>query len=175
MSATRSAARSLRSLTNAGYVCLEELGDLSEVIGEDVNATVATQAKKDNVRKLPNKPAKAANESKPVEDAKPATAQNSQNNADDYPKEEQKSPANNQQPAKPAEDKPSTSASKLRSETKIPQMSEAQRSALLNLSRRRNISIQELDDLAKKIFNVSFEEISASNASTLIRQIQTAA
>ena len=54
-------------------------------------------------------------------------------------------------------------------------MSEAQKSAIMNLSRRRNISVAELENLAMKSFNVPLENLSSTDASQFIRTLQTAA
>ena len=56
-----------------------------------------------------------------------------------------------------------------------PKMSEAQKRALLNLSRRRNISTDELDRMVEETFHSSFDNLSSHEASQFIRQLQSAA
>jgi len=53
-------------------------------------------------------------------------------------------------------------------------MSEAQKNAIYNLSRRRNISVEELENLAMKTFNMNLENLSSSDASLFIRTLQQA-
>jgi hypothetical protein len=53
-------------------------------------------------------------------------------------------------------------------------MSEAQRNAVYNLSRRRNISVEELENLAMKTFNLPLESLTSSDASMFIRTLQQA-
>ena len=60
MASTRAKARCLRDLTNIGMTCLEELGDITEVIGAEDEAGRTAQVKKDNIRKFAPKQAKAA-------------------------------------------------------------------------------------------------------------------
>ena len=58
---------------------------------------------------------------------------------------------------------------------KTPMMSEAQKSAIYNLSRRRGISVEELENMAMKTFNMSVENLTHENAVTFIRTLQQAA
>jgi len=53
-------------------------------------------------------------------------------------------------------------------------MSEAQKRAVMNLSRRRGISLDELDKMAVETYGVKVEFLSASDSSTFIRQLQQA-
>ena len=50
MASTRSIGRALRSYTNIGMTCLEELGDMNEVITDEKKPV---QQKKDNVKPFP--------------------------------------------------------------------------------------------------------------------------
>jgi len=51
MASTRAKARAFRDMDNIGMTCLEELGDLSDVITHDQKKPVQ---KRDNVNPLPN-------------------------------------------------------------------------------------------------------------------------
>ena len=197
MASTRAKARCLRDLTNVGMTALEELGDINEVIGEGTTLTNTAMSQKDNLKKFPSRQAKAANGNKPVVEsgavnmkaqdaAKPITAKELPKKADDYPKEsvqadavQAKTPVD-----KPSEDKPASARQaakpnngngKSKTEVKVPVMSEAQKSAIMNLSRRRNISVAELESLAMKSFNAPIENLSSTDASQFIRTLQTAA
>jgi hypothetical protein len=181
---------------------LEELGDINEVIGDEATLN-SSQAKKDNVRKFAGRQAKTANEKpaiesdagnmKPQNPAKPITAQELPNKPDDYPKESGQANAiqvNASNPAQTSTDnptstdkpaparqaaKPGNGNGKNKAEVKVPIMSEAQKSAIMNLSRRRNISVAELESLAMKSFNIPLENLSSTDASQFIRTLQTAA
>ena len=54
-------------------------------------------------------------------------------------------------------------------------MSEAQKRAVYNLSRRRGISVEELEKMSKDSYGVPLENLSASDASSFIRQLQQSA
>jgi len=54
-------------------------------------------------------------------------------------------------------------------------ISEAQRHAILNLSRRRNMSDDELEKMSKEMFNSSVENLSVSDASSFIQSLQQSA
>jgi hypothetical protein len=62
-----------------------------------------------------------------------------------------------------------------RGQTPPAKMSEAQKRAVYNLSRRRGISVEELQKLAMEAYKVSLENLSATDASTFIRQLQQSA
>ena len=102
MAATRAKARALRDYTNIGMTCLEELGDLDDVIGND-GPPITAVSKKKTVKRKPK--------------AKPS-------NPDQGPEESQKSKV--------------TSIS-----TGSPKMSIAQKTAILNLSKRRGINEED--------------------------------
>jgi len=53
-------------------------------------------------------------------------------------------------------------------------MSDAQRSALYNLSRRRGLSVDEVEAKSKEKYGVSVEELSSENAGEFIRMLQQA-
>jgi hypothetical protein len=59
--------------------------------------------------------------------------------------------------------------------TKIPMMSEAQKSAIYNLSRRRGISVEELETMAQNSFSMPMENLTSADASTFIKTLQQAA
>jgi len=54
-------------------------------------------------------------------------------------------------------------------------MSEAQRRAVFNLSRRRGISVEELEDMSVNAYGLNVEHLSSSDAASFIRQLQSAA
>ena len=56
-----------------------------------------------------------------------------------------------------------------------PKMSTAQHRALLNLSRRRNISVSELESMALDAYGTELENLCSSDASAFIRNLQQAA
>ena len=150
MASTRSIARALRSFTNIGMTCLEELADFNDVIGDESHRGKG-RTRKETSRKPEAKGAKA--ETKPdVKD---------QGKPEETPKGESKKEEPKGDSGKP--------------EQTVPQMSEAQNRAIHNLSRRRNISVEELENLAKETYNSSLEELSSKDASAFIRTLQQAA
>ena len=60
-------------------------------------------------------------------------------------------------------------------ESTAPKMSQAQKRAVYNLSRRRGISVEELENMAQETYKTSLEELSATDASAFIRSLQQAA
>lgn len=138
LASTRAIARALRSMTNVGLTSLEELEDLSDVIGKG-----EPKAQPKAPRKITRKAkAPAAEPKEPKE-----------------PKAEAPKPA----PAleKAASDKP--------------MMSEAQKRAIYNLSRRRGISVEDLESRAMETYGVELENLSTADASSFIRNLQQAA
>jgi len=162
MASTRSKARALRDLCNTGMTCVEELGDLNDVIGSDNGKTVKSikPAKKDV--SPDTKPAAI-----PVEPEKPKLA----------PVKEVKSPETvkpKQEPVK-TETKPQSIQPKDQPTGNGSKVSEAQLRAMMNVGRRRGMTIAELDDLAKKEFGVAVQELTSASASQFLKRIQTAA
>ena len=193
MASTRAKARCLRDLTNIGMTALEELGDITEVIGADDEPEKAAHPKKDNVRKFSPKQAKVAQpgngEVRKPENENPIPNQNKvetavQTDTSVLPPAEV--PANKAE-AEPAGAKPEKAPKvpakapvKAKSgngngKDKTPMMSEAQKSAIYNLSRRRGISVEELENMAQKTFNMSVENLTHENTVTFIRTLQQAA
>ena len=54
-------------------------------------------------------------------------------------------------------------------------MSDAQRRAVMNLSRRRGISVENLENLVIEDFGTTLENLSTTDASAFIRTLQQAA
>ena len=151
MSSTRAKARVLRDMTNIGMTCLEELGDLTNVIGIDA-------AKKTTRRSSPQKETKPV---KPEPEKKQATGKKEESKP-----ETKKSSVTNIRPQTKDDDSKEETA---------PKMSEAQKRAVMNLSRRRGISVDELDKMAVDTYGVKVEHLSASDSSTFIRTLQQSA
>jgi hypothetical protein len=55
-----------------------------------------------------------------------------------------------------------------------PMMSEAQKRAVWNLSRRRGISVEELQRMVTESYGVELEHLSSRDASSFIRNLQQA-
>lgn len=171
MASTRAKSRALRDLTNIGMTCLEELGDLSEVIGSDEKGKV--QVKKAAARKAekaikPEKKTETAKPNLPAEAKKPEeTSQSPVQTTAVHDK-----PAETKQPAKSNGNGNGKGKSK---EQTIPQMSSAQKNAIYNLSRRRGISVEELESLVTKSYGVALEALTSQDASSFIRQLQQSA
>ncbi len=149
MASTRAKARAFRDMDNIGMTALEELGDLSEVIGADDNKKVP-QAVKNNVRKFQKKATPVIN-----------------NNEDQKPEQV---PEETQAPVKSNKGNDNGNG---KSKT-LPLMSEAQKSALYNLSRRRGLSIEEIETRSKEKYGLSVEELTSENAGEFIRYLQQA-
>jgi len=160
MASTRAKGRTLRDLTNIGMTCVEELGDLDEVLGADKSIKSVKPIKKDTppdvkpaaIPAEPEKPKLA-----PVKELKPTE--------NPKPKLEPVKMETKHQSIQP-KDQPTGNGSKV---------SEAQLRAMMNVGRRRGMTIAELDDLAKKEFGVAVQELTSASASQFLKRIQTAA
>jgi hypothetical protein len=152
MASTRAKARCLRDFTNVGMTALEELGDLNEIIGEE--NPKATRPKTTTSRKVKH-PEASKNNGGPQTEKHP-TSSKTQAQASDKKNNQSKSTAT----TTPGPE---------------PKMSEAQRRAVYNLSRRRGISVEELQKMAMEAYGVSLEGLSAADASKFIRQLQMSA
>ncbi len=164
MASTRAKARALRDFDDIGMTCLEELGDLDEVIGEE--ASEQGKPKKTILRKGP-RPA----EPNATEEAKAdkGNGSNGGNGSSVKTKSEGPKPEETKPAPKP-ESKPGPKP-ELKSEP-APLMSSAQKNAIYNLSRRRGISVEELEKMSKQSYGTPMDALSSSNASAFIRQLQ---
>jgi len=148
MASTRAKARALRDFTNIGMTCLEELGDIDEVLPEEKNGN--------------GKQKKASSNRKAEEpQTKPS---------DEQPQPPKDEPKENTSPAASSGDNQETA----RQETG-PKPSTAQLKAIENLSRRRNISSDELDEMVQQHFGTALSNLNSSEASSFIRILQQSA
>lgn len=159
MASTRSKARCLRDMCNISMVTVEELADFTDVIGTD-------QPKKTAVKK----PAGKTETQKPKAKAnlkKKAPAKASKDNTTDSKA--------TKEPSKAEEKIESKVETNDKGKTDQPLMSSAQKNAIYNLSRRRGISVDQLKAMTKDAFNCNVEDLSSTDASAFIRQLQQAA
>jgi hypothetical protein len=147
--------------------CLEELADLNDVTGNDSgNGKVKTgkpaarmksaEKPSDNqqMKTIPAETKGAVSEQK----TQSAAAQESEKTTAGEPTIQPKSDSKGN--GKP---------------TGEPKMSEAQKRALWNLSRRRGISVEELHRMALETYGMELEYLSTKDASSFIRSLQQAA
>jgi hypothetical protein len=153
LASTRAIARALRSFTNVGLTALEELADLNDVMGNG-DQKPRTAAKKKATPKTKASP--STKKSDPVKSGKTDNSDNS------------KSKGN-------GAGKPEANASEKSSDAIHPKMSEAQKRAIYNLSRRRGISVEELEQRAFETYGIELENMSSKDASSFIRELQQAA
>ena len=146
MASTRAIARALRSFTNIGMTALEELADLKDVTGKKAPRTRSGQTRK---------PA-----------AKPKTKD---------ARGETKAPAQKKQEEPPAKTQQQKKQEPVKGQAGDPAMSEAQKRAVFNLSRRRGISVEDLEAMVAEHHDSTLEDLSSKDASAFIRTLQQAA
>ena len=163
MASTRAKARAFRDMDNIGMTSLEELGDLNEVIGNDDNRKA--QAPKNNVRKF-QKQEKPVIKSDNGDGQTVEAAGNHQavNQAEANEAKPEKAPAKTNKGNGNGNGKAKS----------IPLMSDAQKAALYNLSRRRGFSLHDIETRAQEKYGVPVEELSSENAGEFIRYLQQA-
>jgi len=168
MASTRAKARALRDMDDIGMTCLEELGDLDEVIGEE--ASEQGKSRKPFLKRTP-KPA----ESQPSQETKLEKGNGSSggNGSNEKAKAADPKPEETKSPTK-AESKPAPKKDS-KGEQPAPLMSSAQKNAIYNLSRRRGISVEELEKMSQQNYGVPLENLSSATASAFIRQLQQSA
>ena len=156
MASTRAKGRALRDMCNIGIACIEELADFDDVIGSD------KKPKKATAKKATGKaPVKAQSKKAAAKEKEPA-------NTAKQPKAESKQP-------KASEDEKPKASSSDQGNAIQPKMSEAQKRAIYNLSRRRGISVEELEKMAVDTYGVELESLNSKDASGFIRNLQQAA
>ena len=166
LASTRAIARSLRTFTNIGYTCLEELADLNDVIGNGPKSGSKPKAAKPAGKKpMAAKPAESKTKGNKSEFPAESSAQNDQIKTDDTGKSGGNKPKGGNGDGR----------SKTQAAGKQPAMSEAQKRAIYNLSRRRGISVEDLEAMSVDTYNVSVENLTSKDASAFIRNLQQAA
>ena len=136
MASTRSKARCLRDMCNISIVAVEELADFDDVIGTG-------QSQKTSLKKA------AGNTDKKVPKAK--TDAKKKSAAKDKPEPKAKT----KQSKEPEKSEP-TVEPEGKTASSQPNMSEAQKRAIYNLSRRRGISVEELRKWQRMPINASW-------------------
>jgi hypothetical protein len=181
MASTRAKARCLRDLTNVGMTCLEELGDLDEVIGAEEKGT----ARQGKVKPFPKKIVKAeptashsdngngrgTRSTGTVKDAGTPESKETKEPVKGSTEDEKKTTTE----AKVSEKSGNNGKGKTKGEIPSPKISEAQHRALMNLSRRRGISVEELEKMSQDTYGVPVESLNAAAASQFIRTLQQSA
>jgi hypothetical protein len=155
MASTRAKARALRDMCNIGIACIEEIADFDDVIGSD-------QPKKTTRKKAAGSRNKKATLAKTDTKKKPSAKDKPEPKAN---VKQPKQSANSETEVKPDDQDKSTQ----------PKMSEAQKRAIYNLSRRRGISVEELETMALDTYQCELENLNSKDASTFIRNLQQAA
>jgi predicted nucleic acid-binding Zn finger protein len=155
MASTRSKARCLRDLCNISIVAVEELADFDDVIGTGQSQKTSRKKAAGNTDKKVPKAKTNAKKKSPVKDKPEPKAKTKQ------PKEPEKSEPKVEPEGKTASTQPN--------------MSEAQKRAIYNLSRRRGISVEELEQMATDAYGSELEDLNSKDASTFIRNLQQAA
>ena len=149
MASTRAKARCLRDMCNIGICTVEELADFDEVISAPDGKRASKAQPKDT-----GKSTQKAPKAKATEKAKQSKRSESNGPSDKAPKSEPKDPPD---------------------QTGQPKMSEAQRRAIFNLSRRRGISVDEIECMVEESYGVALANLTAKDASSFIRNLQQAA
>ena len=185
ISATRAIARALRSFTNIGMTCLEELADLNDIAGNGSDSRKPSIVRKSGsqlktVKKpesAPEKPAEGQDGNQKGQIQTDTTdnsdGQKSKGNGSGKPPTQAKVFETKQPKCTvPAETQTETKTPE--KQTAQPMISEAQRRACLNLSRRRGISVEELQRMAFETYGVELEHLTTRDASSFIRNLQQA-
>lgn len=162
MASTRAIARALRSYTNIGMTCLEELGDFDEASEGDVRSK--TRAKRESRTAA----------TKPEQQKGGATT-------DDRKEEKKQTPKDNQTGQKPADSGAKASGEKKKdskasdTENTKAKPSSAQVKAILSLAERRGINGEQLVKIFTDKFQKPYEEIDSNTAKDFIKYLQQAA
>jgi hypothetical protein len=176
LASTRAKSRAIRDCVNVGMTALEELGDLDEVIGNEQQGT----AQKGRVRPFPRKIAKADAQPNNGDGNSPEVkATDTLQNVSRAEVKEMKEPTQEPQKDETKTNQPeakglkkSASNGKVKADTPSPKMSEAQHRALMNLSRRRKIPVDQLQKMSQETYGVPVESLNAAAASQFIRTLQ---
>ena len=185
MASTRAKGRALRDMCNIGIACLEELESMDDIVSSGA-AKPATR--KPSTPKVTSKPAAAEIEPEIEPESKPADVKKEDEVKPEIKSAKTSKPAErvnskaNGSTAKESTAKESTATNARATKTKdtnskqdMPSFSEAQKRAIYNLSRRRGISVEDLDKLVLEDYGTTLDNLSSAEASDLIRSLQQAA
>ena len=175
IASTRAKARALRDLTNIGMTCLEELGDLDEVIENEEKGTVQRGKLKPFPKKIVSGPNNGNGKGTVAADTVKNVSNVENEKVNEPTKESQKDEKKTATEAKVSEKSGNNGKGKVKVDTPPPKMSEAQHRAIMNLSRRRGISVEELEKMTNQTYGVPLEKLSPSDASQFIRTLQQSA
>ena len=155
MASTRAKARALRDMCNIGIASVEELADFDDVIG--TNPPTNASRKRTSGKAAKKKPT-----------TKTAAKKKSEAKSDPEPK------AGSKQPKESKDDQTEIDPND-KGKSDQPKMSSAQKRAIYNLSRRRGISVEDLEQMAADAYGVAVENLNSKDASSFIRNLQQAA
>jgi hypothetical protein len=174
MASTRAKARCLRDLTNVGITCLEELGDLDEIVEGEEKGTAQKGKLKPFLKKVVKAETTASGSNNGNGRGTMSAAETK--GREEPTKEPQKDEKKTTQPEAKVSEKPGNNGKgKTKADTPPLKMSEAQHRAIMNLSRRRGISVEELEKMTTETYGVPLEKLSPSDASRFIRTLQQSA
>ena len=174
MASTRAIARALRSMTNVGMTALEEIGDFGEIIdiNENRDSKKIPQAAPKKITRTEKKETKPIPQKDKADNLEKEQAAQS---TSDSPPSTQAAPPSSGNGNRATETKKADGNGNGRSKTKqetAPKISSAQANAIANLSRRRGISVEDLEKMSTDAYGVKVEHLSQKDASSLIRQLQ---
>ena len=167
MASTRAKARCLRDMCNIGFCCVEELGDMEDVIPAN------------NKNRNTNKPNKNSSTSSPNDNMVEQQRTHMQQNPNPPEQNQNTKPVD----TKPADNKQTNSRNQTNVEKPAsspgnagtPKMSEAQRRAIENLAKRRGINEEQLRQMAITHYSLPVEQLSPQDAASFIRILQQSA
>jgi hypothetical protein len=163
MSSTRAKGRALRDMCNIGIACLEELADFDDVIGSSGAPKKITRKKS------------GGNTTQPAGNTTPKAAKAKTDTKKKAPAKDKPEPKANVKQPKPSANSETEVKPDNQDKSAQPKMSEAQKRAIYNLSRRRGISVEELEQMAMDAYQCELENLNSKDASTFIRNLQQAA
>jgi len=160
LSSTRAIARSLRTFTNIGMTCLEELADISDVVGNGPKADKKPGKQPSKKATASKKTGKTASQGKKSTQSKSAADNTDGANVNTSVGDNSGNGGggNNTQSA-----------------GNQPAMSQAQSNAIINIASRHGISDEVLEQLSLETYGVEVQNLTNGDAASFIRQLQKAA
>jgi len=170
MASTRAKARALRDLTNVGITCLEELGDVDDVLGENAGSSSGRTTRRSSGRENPSRSQKSS----PGGNGKTPPAESRRQSQDQSTGDSQSATqqASQADKGKPTETRGSAKPAQGSSSVK---MSEAQRRAIENLAKRRGMTPEELEERVMETFGTPLGDLTPRDAASFIRTLQQSA